>query len=424
MQIENQEEGSEEESDAYSLFLYAIRSEITRDYYLRRLRIFFNYLNLLPDRTMKERCNEFASSGLKDPSWAFHCIIRFMQFQRERVEREEITSSTLRNFVKAIKLFCEMSDIAIAWKKINRGLPKTRRFADDRAPTLEEIQSICDYPDRRIKGIISTMASSGIRLGAWDYLRWGHIKPVSREGKILAARIVVYHGDEEEYFSFITAEAYHHLEQWIDYRRECGEKVSDETWVMRQLWNTKRGHYHHGTIKAPEKLKSSGVKRLIEDALWTQGIRKKSNLKRNRYEFQTDHGLRKWFKTRCEIAGMKSINIEKLMGHSIGISDSYYRATEDELLDDYLKAIPFLIIGMEKRLQMQMEQVLNKSKDYDSSIKSQLNEKEQTIATLTQGNLSNTDAIAALSDQFLKLVKEIEILKKEYTADNNKNFSQ
>jgi hypothetical protein len=121
---------------------------------------------------------------------------------------------------------------------------------------------------------------------------------------------------------------------------------------------------------------------------------------------------------------MKSINIEKLMGHSIGISDSYYRATEDELLDDYLKAIPFLIIGMEKRLQMQMEQVLNKSKDYDSSIKSQLNEKEQTIATLTQGNLSNTDAIAALSDQFLKLVKEIEILKKEYTADNNKNFSQ
>jgi hypothetical protein len=317
-----------------------------------------------------------------------------------------------------------MSDIAIAWKKINRGLPKTRRFADDRAPTLEEIQSICDYPDRRIKGIISTMASSGIRLGAWDYLRWGHIKPVSREGKILAARIVVYHGDEEEYFSFITAEAYHHLEQWIDYRRECVEKVSNETWVMRQLWNTKRGHYHHGTIKAPEKLKSSGVKRLIEDALWTQGIRKKSNLKRNRYEFQTDHGLRKWFKTRCEIAGMKSINIEKLMGHSIGISDSYYRATEDELLDDYLKAIPFLIIGMEKRLQMQMEQVLNKSKDYDSSIKSQLNEKEQTIATLTQGNLSNTDAIAALSDQFLKLVKEIEILKKEYTADNNKNFSQ
>jgi hypothetical protein len=103
-----------------------------------------------------------------------------MQFQRERVDREEITASTLRNFVKAIKLFCEMCDIPIAWKKINRGLPKIRRFADDRAPTIEEIQSICKYPDRRIKGIVSTMASSGIRLGAWDYLRWGHIKSVKK----------------------------------------------------------------------------------------------------------------------------------------------------------------------------------------------------------------------------------------------------
>jgi hypothetical protein len=266
MKIENQEERSEEESDPYSLFLYAIRSDITRDYYLRRLRIFFNHINLLPNGTIKERCNQFASNGLKDTTWAFHCIIRFMQFERERVERQEIAAATLRNFLKAIKLFCEMSDIPIAWKKINRGLPKVRRFADDRAPTIEEIQSICDYPDRRIKGIVSAMASSGIRLGAWDYLWWGHIKPIKKEGKIIAARVIVYHGDDEEYFSFITAEAYHHLERWIEYRNECGEKINNDSWVMRQLWNTKLGHYHHGTIKAPDKLKSSGVKRLIEDA--------------------------------------------------------------------------------------------------------------------------------------------------------------
>ena len=47
--------------------------------------------------------------------------------------------------------------------------------------------------------------------------------------------------------------------------------------------------------------------------------------------FQVNHDFRKWFKARCEIAGMKSINIEILMGHSIGISDPYYRITEDEL---------------------------------------------------------------------------------------------
>lgn len=75
---------------------------------------------------------------------------------------------------------------------------------------------------------------------------------------------------------------------------------------MRHLWNTKEG-YDHGIATEPIKLKSSGIKTLIERSLRTQGIRKKSDLKKKRYEFQTDHGFRKWFNTRCELAGMKSI---------------------------------------------------------------------------------------------------------------------
>jgi hypothetical protein len=156
MQIEAR---SNEESNAYSLFLYAVRSPVTRDYYLRRLRTFFNHIGLLVNGTMEERCNLFAARGIRDPNWAFHCIIKFLQFHRERVEREEITGATLRNSVKSIKLFCEMTDIPIAWKKITRGLPESRRFADDRAPVLEEIQRICQYPDRRITAIVCTMSS-------------------------------------------------------------------------------------------------------------------------------------------------------------------------------------------------------------------------------------------------------------------------
>jgi hypothetical protein len=235
-----------DESDAYSLFLYAVRSPVTRDY-LRRLRIFLNHLGLLQAGTMDERCNLFASKGKKDPNWAFSCIVRFLQYQKEGVEREEITGATLRNFVKAIKLFCEMSDIPVSWKKISRGLPKTRRYADDRAPTIEEIQKISEYPDRRIKGIVCTMASSGIRLGAWDFIQWKYIEPINRDGKIIAAKIVVYPGDDEEYFSFITPEAYYQLEGWMKYRIESGEKIDGDSWLMRQLWNTKEGHYHPTT---------------------------------------------------------------------------------------------------------------------------------------------------------------------------------
>ena len=84
------EESLEKESNAYSLFVYAIRSQITTDYYLRRLRIFFNHINLEPDKTIIERCNYFAVKSTNDPTWAFNSIIRFLQFQKDRVEKEEI----------------------------------------------------------------------------------------------------------------------------------------------------------------------------------------------------------------------------------------------------------------------------------------------------------------------------------------------
>lgn len=104
-------------SDAYSIFVYAIRSKITRDYYLRKLKIFFNFIDLLPKGTIEERCNQFAIMGAKNPNWAFDNMIRFLQFQKERVEKEEIMEATLRNFIKPLKLFCEMSDIPIVWKR-------------------------------------------------------------------------------------------------------------------------------------------------------------------------------------------------------------------------------------------------------------------------------------------------------------------
>jgi integrase len=53
-------------------------------------------------------------------------------------------------------------------EKNKLGLPKEKKYAEDRAPTIEEIQKLLEYPDRRIKVIILTMISCGMRLGAWN----------------------------------------------------------------------------------------------------------------------------------------------------------------------------------------------------------------------------------------------------------------
>jgi hypothetical protein len=46
------------------------------------------------------------------------------------------------NYVKAIKLFCDVNDILISWKKIACGLPNGRRYAYDIVPTIDEIIKI------------------------------------------------------------------------------------------------------------------------------------------------------------------------------------------------------------------------------------------------------------------------------------------
>jgi hypothetical protein len=83
-------------------------------------------------------------------------------------------------------------------EKITRDLPRAVCFADDRATTLDEIRRIIEHPDRRIKPVIYTMSSAGIPLEAWNYLRGGHIKPIERDSKVVAAKIIIHAGDPGE----------------------------------------------------------------------------------------------------------------------------------------------------------------------------------------------------------------------------------
>jgi hypothetical protein len=370
--------------DPYSLFLHAMKSPVTKKKYCRRLEMFFDFIKI-PGENLEFRCLTFVNSGKDNVNWVFTNILKFVLFYKQRIDKKEISGATLINYIKAIKLFCEMSDISINWKKITRGVSRGKRYASDRIPTLEEIRKIVEYPDRRIKPIVYTMCSSGIRLGAWDYLKWKHIIPIkNNKDEVIAAKIRVYADDEEEYFSFISLEAFSHLNEWMVYRANAGELITKDSWLMRNLWDvtTPLGK---GLATVPVKLKSSGIKRLMERALFAQGIRTTLEKGKKRHEFQVDHGYRKFFKTRCEIGGMKPINIEKLLSHSTGISDSYYRATEQELLDDYLsKALDSVTIDERNKLKKRIDKLEAKNEDEKYIIKAKLQERDEQINQLIE----------------------------------------
>ena len=129
------------------------------------------------------------------------------------------------------------------WKKVAKGLPRGRKAENDRSPTTDEIKRLLEYPDRRIKPIVYVMASSGIRVGAWDELQWKHVAAIKNDkDEIVAARITIYPASRRILHICYTR-SYSALVEWMNFRSEYGEKVTGESWVMRDSWQTSNMRY-------------------------------------------------------------------------------------------------------------------------------------------------------------------------------------
>jgi hypothetical protein len=376
--------------DPYDSFLYALKAPETKRQYPKRLQVVFDYLlsiNELKETKLENQCKEVFSKTLQNPHWLTSCLMKFIIFQNERIQRKEIVAITAYNYIRSLKLFIDMNfdSPPINWKKITRGLPSRREIGNDRAPTIEEIQKVIEYPDRRIKPLILCMVSGGFRLGAWDFLKWKHVIPMNnKEGEMLAAKIIIYAGEPDEYFCFITPEAYNSLKNWMDYRSGAGEEITGESWLMRNMWQTTEFIYgaKWGLVKYPKKLESIGIKSLIERAIKSQGIIKKPLVENEkRREWKSVHGYRKFFKSHAELV-MKPIHVEMLLGHSIGLSGSYYKPKEKQILEDYVNAIEILTINKEIHLQKQISDLENKNKQTEDSIKVKLFEKEERLVKM------------------------------------------
>jgi hypothetical protein len=156
------------QNNPYGLFLFALKAPETKRQYPKILKYIFDYfvkIGALKNLEIEKQCIEFKTKTIENPQWALESLLKFMVFQKERIEKKEIVPITVKNYLKVIKLFIEMNFDAfpIAWKKLTRGLPPIREAANDRAPLVEEIKKLIQYPDRRIKAIILSMISGGFR---------------------------------------------------------------------------------------------------------------------------------------------------------------------------------------------------------------------------------------------------------------------
>jgi integrase len=286
------------------------------------------------------------------PQQAEKILFKYINSQVERSERGEISANTIRNPIKAFRLLLETNDVtSINWKKIKRIVPRGRNYAIDRIPTIEEIKEIYGACDIRGKALTLMLLSSGIREGAIQSLTISDWSPIYRDKKLIAGRLVVYNGEPEKYITFITPECHHAIEKYLQFRQENGEELNRNSPLFRDKFDPINGFSNEKV----EPMTAPAIRQYYNRLLHSIGIRKEAKRK---YEFSV-HGYRKWFKTRCELGGMKPINVE-------GISDSYYRPTESELLDDYLHVIDQLAINDAVILRRENEKELQQLRRADA----------------------------------------------------------
>jgi hypothetical protein len=109
------------------------------------------------------------------------------------------------------------------------------------------------------------------------------------------------------------------------------------------------------------------------------------------------HGFRKFFETSCIQAGMNPLYSEYVMGHRSGLTKSYFKPTDQELLEGndkalgYVAAINDLTINEENRLtkkvnelQLKNDQIMELEKQHRKELESVQNQMSQIFAMIRQ----------------------------------------
>jgi integrase len=124
------------------------------------------------------------------------------------------------------------------WRKLKKFIKSD--YADngingkDRGYTHQEIKTILEYSDQRLKTAFLVLASTGMRVGALQTIRIGDLEKIDNLYKI-----IVYAGDNEEYFSFTTPECAKEIDSYLDYRTRRGEKITQDSCLFVRKFSSK-----------------------------------------------------------------------------------------------------------------------------------------------------------------------------------------
>lgn len=339
----------DEESQAYFNFINSLGSEYTKEMYQHCLSKFLQFCELDLTSLLKLSVQDLSNVVTK---YLVHISQKY--------------SRNYSNMIfSSIKHACEMNDVILNWKKMKKFIQSQNTYngtnGKDRGYTHEEIQQILDFSDQRIRTVFLLLASTGIRAGALPTLKVGDLKKMDQ---VNLYRIKIYTGEKEEYFTFCTPECAKEIQTYLNFRKRHGEKITDNSYLIVKKFNTDQNVTKLRMKGKPFSRES--LQAILGDYIKNSGLREIDHLNQfKRKEIPRLHGFRKFFTTQLVNSKVNPEMREMLLGHKIGLASAYYRPTEKEILEEYIKAVNGLTINEENRLRMKVEKLEVERSQFD-----------------------------------------------------------
>jgi integrase len=352
----------------YDIFIDSIRSPQTRTQYSYAILQYLRFHKLTSP-------SELMFNG--DIKVIEKSLINYAMDMRKR-----ISYSTRANYCSAVIAFYAMNDVLLNRKKIYKYLGEYEKVHRDRAYTTEEIAKLLQFCDQRLKAIVLFLVSSGSRLGSLTDLKARNLVSIP---KYNLYRVTIYENSREEYYTFTTPEARRAIDEYLEYRKRCGERMGPDSPLFREQFDAK----DISSVNNPRPITSYGIQTTLTNALIKAGLRVRvtqqsedsnhKNTGRVRKEVARFHGFRKFAITNMKNALVDFSDREFLVGHkhSRGLDVNYDRTSEDQRLEQYLKAVDHLTINEENRLRLKVDELEKKNTEIEL-LKRRILESEQS----------------------------------------------
>ncbi|MBL7015698.1 MAG: site-specific integrase [Nitrosopumilus sp.] len=352
------------------IFEQSIRSEATRENYLRCMKKFMQFVGVDNLEELLQGDQKAIQEKVED--YVIHL-------------KGRVSPNSFGVQLAPIFLFYALNDVVLNKTKIKKMCPSKIKVGGFNAYSRTDIQFMLDNTrKKRTKAIVMIFSSTGCRVGGLIGLKVGDILDVEKNAQSKCLRF--YTNEKEEYYGFLTPEATRMVYEYLEERQNNGERITDDSPVISLYEN-----YGHNIRRVSKNATRLAVSNSIQTIFRNHPKKRGMN---GRYLIPTTHGFRKYFNRTMKMREGVNLSVcEKLLGHSttIKLDNSYLPVSKDELFLEFEKAIPELTIRADERHALRIADLEKEKQSHeDKTIQNKLLQEELEVVKLKIERIENS----------------------------------